>query len=113
VSRWHRPGARPVDRAREVARTCWQALSQVDPATAAAIAKAAEQAGEAWLTPQLARHQPDDYIPVPDAAELVGRSVRWTYGWVAAHRDDPAVTERGGRLRVRVGALLESVAKEH
>jgi hypothetical protein len=117
MTRWHRPGARPVDRARDVARTCWQALEQVDPAAARVIAHAAHLAGETWLVPQIARHQPDDLITVPDAAELVGRSVRWVYGWVAEDRDGSktgtarAIPDRDGRIRVRVATILEAVAE--
>ena len=113
MTKWHRPGTRPVDRAREVARTCWEALNAVDPAAARAIGLAAQAAGEGWLVPQFARHQPDDYVTVAEAAELVGRSVRWAYHWVATDRDRRSITDSDGHLRVRVGTLLESVAKEH
>jgi hypothetical protein len=47
---------------------------------------------------------------VPEAAELVGRSVRWMYGWVAEDRDHRAIPDRDGKIRVRVATVLEAVA---
>lgn len=112
MGEWHRPGTLPVDRAREVARTCWAALRRVDPQAAQLIAEAAAQAGEAWLTPQVAQYGPDDAVNVLEAAELVGRSVRWVYQWVANDREHRAVAGNDGLTHVRVRQLLESVAHD-
>lgn len=112
MSKWHRHGDRPVDRAREVARTCWRALSAVDPLAAETIAWAAQQAGETWLAPQIAQYGPDDVVTVSEAAELVGRSVRWTYQWVAEDRERRAVLGPDQRIRVRVRDVLETVARQ-
>lgn len=109
VSRWHIPGATSTDRAREVARTCWQALRKVDPHAAELIAWAANEAGEAWLVPQLARHQPDDLISPVDAAELVGKSARTVYEWIARGRL-PHTVGSDGRIRVHVATLLDFAA---
>ena len=111
MTRWHRPGTLAVDRAREVARTCWVALEQVDPATARAIAWAAEQAGEGWLTPAPATHTEEDYVPVSTAADLVGRSVRWVYAWVAEDRETRARIDRTGRITVRVGDVRDAARR--
>jgi hypothetical protein len=102
----------PVDRAREVARTCWEALRNVDPKTADLIAKAAAAAGEQWLAPEIAQHTLDDVVPVIDAAQLVGRSARWVYQWVAKDRDRRAVIGRDLRIKVRVRDVMEAVAAE-
>lgn len=102
-----------MDRAREVARTCWAALAASDPETAKTIAWAATQAGEAWLTPQPALHGPEDLITPSEAAEMTGRSVRWVYAWVAEARESRAILGPDKRIRVRVKDLLESVALEH
>jgi hypothetical protein len=112
VSKWHRPGDLPVDRAREVARTCWEALRRVDPEAAQLIADVAAAAGETWLTPQISQYALDDTVPVLEAAELVVRSVRWVYQWVAADRPRRAVVGTDGRIQVRVRDILESVARE-
>ena|SRR6478752_7407033 len=109
---WHRPGTLPVDRAREVARTCWEALRRVDPEAAVLIAEVAASAGEAWLTPQVAQYGQDDTVTVIEAAELVGRSARWVYQWVAQDRVRRAVVGRDNRIRVRVRDVLESVVEE-
>lgn len=109
MTRWHRSGARPVDRAREVARTCWEALSKVDPDAARLIGRAAMQAGEGWLTPQLARHGPEDLISPVAAGELVGVSSRTVYEWVSSGRLPHSVDQRG-RIRVRVDAVLAAEA---
>jgi len=102
----------PVDRAREVARTCWEALRRVDPEAAVLIAEVAASAGEAWLTPQVAQYGQDDTVTVIEAAELVGRSARWVYQWVAQDRVRRAVVGRDNRIRVRVRDVLESVVEE-
>lgn len=112
MSRWHRRGTLPVDRAREVARTCWEALRRVDPDAAELIAQAAAAAGEHWLAPEVARHGLDDVVTVVEAAHLVGRSARWGYKWVADDRERRAVVGRDGRIRVRVRDVLEHVARE-
>ena len=111
MSKWHRSGDLPVDRAREVARTCWEALRRVDPEAAEVIARAAAQAGETWLSPEMMRYGLDDMISVAEAARLVGRSVRWGYEWVAA---DPERRNVGApdRIRVRVRDILEGDAWE-
>jgi excisionase family DNA binding protein len=109
VTRWHRRGATPAERAREVARTCWLALAKVDVHAADAIARAAELAGETWLTPELARHQRDDLVGVPEAADLVGYQVRTVYEWISRGRL-AHTTDRQGRIRVHVGTLLDYVA---
>ena len=112
MSEWPIAGARPVDRARDVARTCWDALHRVDPTAAAAIADAAVMAGEHWLTPQVARHDLHDFVSVPDAAKIAGRSPRWAYEWVAADRENRAHVGADGKIRVRLGEVLESVAND-
>jgi hypothetical protein len=118
VNRWHRPGMLAADRAREVARTCWEALAAPDPdctchhpALAEAIGKAATLAGEGWLVPQLARHGPDDWVTVTVAAELVGRSVEWVYRWVAKDRANRAIVGSDGLITVRVGSVQDAVAE--
>lgn len=110
MRKWPISGVYPVDRAREVARTCWVALAAVDPDAAEAIAQAARMAGEAWLAPQVAQYGLDDTVTVPEAAELVGRSVRWVYQWVAIDLEHRRVHASGNRIRVRVRDLLESEA---
>lgn len=112
MTRWHRPDARPVDRAREVARTCWQALNAADPATATLIATAATQAGEGWLAPQMARHGPEDVISPVEASELVGVAARTIYGWIATGRLVHSVNNQG-RFRVKVNDVLEAMALTH
>jgi hypothetical protein len=112
MGEWHRPGALPVDRAREVAQLLWEALRRVDPEAAQLIADAAAAAGESWLTPQAAQYTLDDTVIVIEAAELVGRSARWVYQWVAQDRARRAVVGHDNRIRVRVRTLLESVATE-
>jgi hypothetical protein len=112
VSEWHRAGALPVDRAREIARTCWQALNRVDPEAARLIADVAAASGEYWLTPQVSQYSMDDVVTPLEAAELVGRSVRWAYQWVAQDRPRRAVVGHDGRIRVRVRDILEGVAQE-
>jgi hypothetical protein len=112
VNRWPIAGARPVDRARDVARTCWEALHRVDPDAANLIAQSAAEVGEQWLTPQIARHDLDDLVSVSEAAELAGRSVRWTYEWVAGDRDHRAVLGPDRRIQVRVRDVLEAAAGE-
>jgi excisionase family DNA binding protein len=111
VTRWHRPGARPVERAREVARTCWAALSVADPEAADLIAWAATQAGETWLTPRPATYGPEDRVSPAEAAELVGVSVRTVYGWISSGRLDHSLNAQG-RIRVRVDAVLATMALE-
>jgi len=111
VSRWPAPGTLAVDRAREVARTCWTALNRVDPEAAELIAWAATEAGEGWLAPQLAQYGPDDWVSVSAAAELVGRSVEWTYRWVAQDRPHRAIIGADGLITVRVGAVQDAVAE--
>ena len=112
MSQWHRPGALPVDRAREVARTCWEALRRVDPEAAGLIARAAAAGGEHWLVPEMARYTLDDTVTVVEAAHLVGRSARWGYQWVAQDRARRAIVGLDGRIRVRVRDILESAAVE-
>lgn len=112
VTRWHRPDARPVDRAREVARTCWQALNVADPVAAELIATAATQAGEGWLAPQMARHGPEDVISPVEAAELVGLAARTIYDWISSGRLVHSVN-RQGRFQVKVNDVLEAMALAH
>lgn len=112
MSNWYRPGELPVDRAREVARTCWEALRRVDPEAAELIAQAAATGGELWLAPEIAQHTLDDVVTVVEAAHLVGRSARWGYLWVNEDRQRRAVIGLDGRIRVRVRDILESVATE-
>lgn len=112
MSKWHRPGDLPVDRAREVARTCWEALHRVDPESANLIAQAAAAAGEHWLAPEISRCSLDDVVTVVEAAQLVGRSARWGYQWVAEDRERRLILGRDGRMRVRVRDVLEHVAQE-
>jgi hypothetical protein len=111
MTRWHRPGTLAVDRAREVARTCWEALAAVDMDTAQAIAHAAALAGEGWLSAQPATHTEDDYVSVSTAAELVGRSVRWVYAWVAENREARSRVDRAGRITVRVGDVRDAARR--
>ena len=111
MSRWHRPGTLAVDRAREGARTCWAALNEVDPHAARSIAWAAAQAGEGWLTPQVARHDPHDWVTVSTAAELVGRSVEWVYRWAAKDREHRIIVGPAGLITVRVGSVQDAVAE--
>jgi hypothetical protein len=105
--------SRPVDRAREIARTLWVALYRVDQESASAIADAAEAAGEHWLRPEPARWGLDDIITVAEAAQMTGRSVRWIYWWVSQDRGARIVSPEGTPIRVRVGDLLEYLAHEH
>ena len=113
MSKWPIRGAQPVDRARDVARACWTALQRVDPEAAEVIALAAETAGERWLRPQPSQYGPDDVVTVIEGAELIGRSARWVYAWVARDRAHRLVTGRDGRMRVRVRDLLEYAAHAH
>lgn len=112
VSRWHVPGATSAERARDVARTCWKALRSVDPDAADRIAWAATQAGETWLTPQVARYQDDDFVSPADAAELIGKSARTVYEWVARGWLPHIIVHdgRSDRIRVRVGTVLDVAA---
>jgi excisionase family DNA binding protein len=109
VSRWHQRGVSATDRARQVARTCWEALHRVDPDAARLIAWAAREAGEGWLVPEPARHTRDDLVGVLEAAELVGYKARTIYDWISCGRL-AHTTDRQGHIRVHVGTLLDFVA---
>jgi len=111
VSRWPTSGTLAVDRAREVARTCWTALHRVDPEAAEMIAWAASEAGEGWLAPQRAQYGPDDWVSVSTAADLVGRSVEWVYRWVAKDRAHRAIIGSDGLITVRVGTIHDALAE--
>lgn len=112
MTRWHQPGTLAVDRAREVARTLYTALARVDPQAAELIARVAADAGEGWLAPQIARHGPDDEVTPAEAAELVGRSTRWVYAWVAQARAQRSVIGSDGRIRVRIRDVRDALAAE-
>lgn len=101
--------ALPVDRAREIARVCWEALRQVDSEAARIIAEAAD---EGWLTSRVSQYAPDDTVTVLDAAELTGRSVRWVYQWVADDRPRRAVVGHDNLIRVRVRDILAAVVAD-
>lgn len=99
--RWPFPGDTATDRARQVAAQYRTALTAVDPVACAAIDAAAHAVGEAWVTPTPAIHDDTDLVSVADAADLVARSVRTLYNWVA-DRSLPVYPERG-KIRVLVG----------
>lgn len=107
--RWPYPADRPVDRARQVAQQYRDALARIDPAACTAIDQAACWAGETWVIPQVAQHQPDDLITAMEAAELTGRSLRWVYAWVSADR--AARMHATDPIRVRAGDIQHAAAR--
>ena len=64
------------------------------------------------MVTEWAIEQDDEWITVPRAAELSGRSTRWVYDWAANHPG--AYRKLPGRngLRVRLGDLRQAVAHE-
>lgn len=108
MSGWPFPGMDETARARAVAATVYEALVRADAEAALIIGTAAGQAGESWLLPALAIHQPDDLVSVAEGAELVGKSVRTLYGWIKSGQLR-AVTVRG-KTRLRVEDLLAAEA---
>lgn len=110
--RWPFPGDRPVDRARQVAQQYRTALLHADPGTCQALDTAATLAGETWIVPQVAQYTADDLVTVPEAAEIIGRSVRWVYAWVAADRAARAIIRSDKRIRVRARDILKADADE-
>ena len=109
MGKWPNKGDLPVDRARQVCSEYRRALELVDPATCQIIDTAAIAAGEAWVAPRLAINDEDDLVSVPDAADIVGRSARWVYGWIS---EDHSRARSNDPLRVRVGDVIDAVAYE-
>lgn len=111
VTGWPLPGRwRAVDRARAVAHQYRAALHHTNPELCATIDRAATQAGETWITPTIITADLDDFVTVPEAAELVDRSVQWVYAWVAKNRTERMRRGTDGRIRVNVAAVQAAAA---
>lgn len=108
MSKWPFPGDLPVDRARQVAQQYREALKAADPLNCEVIDQAACWAGEGWVVGEIAIEDENDIVTVARAAELVGRSKRWVYAYIAEHGG----AYRGGKIMVRVGDVREMVASE-
>lgn len=66
--------------------------------------------GEVWVAPQLDTDPDfDEFVTVDKASEYVGQSTKAVYAWI--YRKNIAETDihkgKDGRLRVRLGAVLE------
>lgn len=106
--RWPIPGDTALDAARSIAREYRRALNTLDPELCARLDQQAIEFGQTWLLPAAATHHDDDWIPLTQAAELVGRTRDMIYKWATRdHRITPR-RNRHGHLIVRVGDILDT-----
>jgi len=92
---WPSRGDTALDRARIVARTCWQALHRRDPGAATELASVFAAVGETWLAPPAAPAlDPGEWVP---AARIAGvlqvqpqRVRKWGQRGQVPHKIDPA-----------------------
>lgn len=111
MSRWPIPGVRPLGRARELAKSYRAALAVADPETCRLLDARSHQVGEHWIAPQAHAYQDADWITVLEAAELVHRSPRWVYDWLAEKREERSHACNDGLIRVQVAAVLDGAAR--
>lgn len=108
---WPLPGKyRQIDRVKLVAQQYRTALLNLAPDVCAILDDAATEAGEGWVIPPVAIAGPEDIITVPEAAELVGRSIQWVYAWAAKDRLHRVKTGDDGKIRVVAAAVQEAAA---
>lgn len=110
MTRWPFAGDLPADRARQVCGEYRRALLVADPDECARIDKMAVIAGERWAVEPPVVHSDHDLVDVSTAADLVGRSVRAIYQWLASGAL-PRYTE-GGRTVVLVSELRTVAAAQ-
>lgn len=88
--RWPYPNDSELERARAVALMYRQHLRAQSTDLCDQCDETAVAFGEFWAAPHLVRHEPDDAITTPEAAELVGVSEAMIRHWARLpHPDDP------------------------
>ncbi len=108
---WPWPGDTLLDQSRRVARSYRAALLEVDPERCAAIDQQVVEWGQQWIAPQQTTIDPREWVTVDIAADHTGLTASAIYKWV--HRDDRVPGQKGndGRLRVRIGDVLDANAE--
>lgn len=110
-SPWPWPGDTQLDRARRIAHTYRQALTNINPTAAAELDTRITALGETWITPQPATHQLDDWITLEEAAEHTGGTPDMIRKWTT--RGDnriPHQRDDRGRIQVRLRDVLDRQA---
>jgi hypothetical protein len=110
--KWPVPGDTPLDRARRIATTYRNALTQHDPHQAAILDKRFTELGEAWVVPQPAALDLDAYLGAAAMSEYLGGDPQpgtirqWAQrGHITRHTND------AGRTVYRVGDILDYLAR--
>ncbi len=78
---WPYPGDGPIARARRVAHAYRAALLEADPNACDELDTRMRVFGQTWAVPRVITHEPDEWLPVADAADVAAVDVPTLRQW--------------------------------